>query len=274
MNLGFAPGVGEVDNAPMARAEWKRRRVVERVGEASRQARDPESLYAGLFEALAAVMPLTSACWHLTDPATGVLTRTGVIGEPPGSFEQALELEFGREDIASLAEVMRRPRPVSLLSLETRHEPVRSPRYREMLAPEGTHDELRAGFVDPFGYWGSIVLFSSQRLSHTDAELVGDLSGTVAQGLRIAMTPQPTGDRLDPAPGVAVLDGGDALEAADEQARAFLARLAAGTGSPEHLPGVLFVLAAQARRRDPEQPARARSRPGGWLASARRMHPR
>ena len=142
------PAAG-TDDPGMAGAERTRRRALERVAAAAREAADPEALYARLVGALAVVMPVESACWHLNDPLTGVLTRTGALGEPPGSYEQALELEFMRDDVAGIAEVIRRPRPVAILSVETRGEPGRSPRYREMLAPDGAADELRAGLRRP-----------------------------------------------------------------------------------------------------------------------------
>lgn len=248
----------------MTADDRRRRAAAARIAAATAAAPDPETLYAGLVSELAAVMPVRSACWHLCDPVTGVLTRTGVVAEPPGSYEHALELEFLRDDVAGMAEVARRPRPVAVLSQETAGAPRRSPRYREMLEPDGARDEMRVAFADPFGVWGSLVLFGDGRFAPADADLLAAVSASVAQGLRTAAARSAGGGATVPAVLLLAADG--ALEAADAGARSLLDHLTEGTGGAG-LPGVVHVLAAQARLRDPARPARARvqTRDGRWL---------
>jgi hypothetical protein len=235
---------------PASRA---RQRALDRVAGAAAAPSGPDALFAAVFGELERVMPVTSACWHLTDPLTGVLTRTGAIGEPPGTYEEALGFEFLEDEYATMADVVRRSRPVAVLSHETGGEPARSARYRDMLEPAGTADELRAAFVDAFGRWGSIVLFASGRLDGADADLLMDMSAVVAQGLRLSVARAPAPEPADGAPAVAVVGADDALEAADARARERLDELVAGSGATG-LPGVVHVLAAQARRRDPRAP--------------------
>jgi Bacterial regulatory proteins, luxR family len=50
-------------------------------------------------------LPYVGACWHLTDPETGLFTWTGYAGELPGDFVSALENEFLADDLGKYAEI-------------------------------------------------------------------------------------------------------------------------------------------------------------------------
>src|ERR671932_303367 len=96
---------------------------------------DPDAFFAALVAVLAdRGLPFVGACWHLTDPVTGLFTWTGATGELPGDFLSALENEFLVDDVAKYAELAGRRAPVAGLVNETDGHPDRSPRYREHLA--------------------------------------------------------------------------------------------------------------------------------------------
>jgi hypothetical protein len=118
---------------------------------------DPDAFYGSLLTVLDAHgLPFAGACWHLTDPVTGLFTWTGAAGELPGDFVSALENEYLEDDVAKYSEIAARRVPLAALTAETGGEPERSTRFRTQLAPDGVADELRIAFVDPFGRWGSM----------------------------------------------------------------------------------------------------------------------
>ena len=219
-----------------------------------------------LGETLAACLDLRGLCWHVTDPQTGVPVISGGAGHPPGDFERSLEFEFARGDVLRFAELAQRRHKVGVLSQETGGTPDNSPRWREMIEPEGAADEMRASFSDTFGVWGSLSLFADRRFTAEDAEMLAEMAPVFTQGLRTAIARMPVGTRPDIQPTVVVLDSQDRLVAADARARSLLAGIAGE--APGEIPGSFFVLAAQARQRNPLRPAyaRARHRDGSWVS--------
>lgn len=215
---------------------------------------------ARLFEALLALLErdglrYDGACWHVTDPLTGLFSRTGGTGELPGDYRSALRFELFEEDVApKMDEVARRRVPVVSLVDDTGGRPERSLRWRELIAPDGHADELRAVFADPFGRWGSILLFRGDApFAARDRALIADVAPVVATALRVGAA---VGAAEAPAPGVLVVDRLDRLETLDPVAR----RLLGG----EELPGAVHV--AVARARHAAAPARGRMHTaGGWL---------
>jgi len=200
------------------------------------------------------------ACWHVTDPATGLFALTGAIGELPGDFHSAIQLELFTDDVAKLADLGRRRTPVASLVHETGGRPERSARYREIMRPDGHGDELRVVFADAFGRWGSLNMYrDGEPFSERDRQTLAALVPVVAQALRAAATLGVT--PAVPVPGVLVLADGDRLESADARARELL-------GEPDQadleLPGAVYVAAARARHTG--EPVRTRMRtPNGWL---------
>jgi DNA-binding CsgD family transcriptional regulator len=136
-----------------------------------------------------------------------------------------------------------------------------------MIEPEGGADEMRASFSDAFGVWGSLSLFGPRHFAPGDAEMLAELAPVFTQALRVAIGSMPSADASpDASPAVVVLDGRDRIVAADLRARVLIEAIAGD--APGGIPGSFFVLAAQARRRDPMTPAvaRARHRDGHWVS--------
>lgn len=225
---------------------------------------DPDAFYGELVALLArGGLAFEGACWHLTDPLTGLFTWTGHSGALPGDFQRALENELGERDVAKYAELAGRRTPVARLVAETDGEPRRSARFRRMLAPEGFGDELRLAFVDPFGRWGSLGLFAEREFDADDAALAAALVAPVARVLRTAAAQtSPASAADEEPPGVLLLDGGDRVRARDAVAD----RLLDGCARTGELPGVVHVLAARARLAATAVSGRTLSADGSWLA--------
>jgi DNA-binding CsgD family transcriptional regulator len=224
----------------------------------------PDVLYESLLALLEREgLHYDGACWHLTDPVTGMLTRMGVIGELPGDFHTALHFELFEEDVAKLDEVGSRKVPVASLVHETGGKPERSARYREIIRPDGHADELRAVFADPFGRWGSLNIFREREpFDARDREALAHVVPLFAQALRIAATIGDARAVAAPVPGVLVLDREERLESADARARSLLGE---PDQAPLELPGAVYVAAARVRHDAAPVRGRMRTGTGEWL---------
>lgn len=223
---------------------------------------DPDAFFGALLSALGRYgFEFGGACWHLTDPATGLIVWTGTEGELPGSFTAAVENEFLEEDFAKFAEISARRHPVASLVAETGGSPRRSRRFRRDLAPDGFGDELRVAFVDGFGRWGSLGLFAERPFGEAARAAAATLVPLVATALREGMAlARATGE--DATPGVLVLDGRDRVLQRDARADELLE----GTAATGSLPGVVHVLAARARAEAGPVQGRTLTADGAWLA--------
>lgn len=238
----------------MDRTERLHRRVADEIERAADAGLDGDALYGHLFATLAEALDLRGACHHLNDPDTAVPIQAGELGDPPGSFEESLHFEFERDDVVRFAD-LRAAGTVGVISHATGGRPLESPRFREMIAPAGAADELRVDFSDAFGSWGCLVVFGERRFSEAEAALVARVAPAVTRGLRRARTRAAAPVADDGGPGVLILDAADTLVSADRRGRHWLDAHAIDG----HLPGLLAILAAQARAEDPRQPACART---------------
>ncbi|MGE5408376.1 MAG: helix-turn-helix transcriptional regulator [Syntrophothermus sp.] len=232
-------------------------REVERLPAAA----DPDAFFGALVATLAQQgFEFAGACWHLTDPATGLFVWTGHRGELPGDFASALENEFLEEDVGKYAELAGRRRRAASLVSETGGEPRRSARFRRQLAPDGFADELRFAFADSFGRWGSLGLFSERVFAAGEQEAAVGLVPVVARALRegVALT---TAAPAEGAPGVLLLDADDRVVSRDARA----AELLDGAAATGALPGAVHVLAARARACGGPVQGRTRGGGGEWI---------
>jgi DNA-binding CsgD family transcriptional regulator len=225
-------------------------------------AADPEPFYAALLDLVAdSGVRFVGACWHLTDPATGLFTWVGAAGELPGDFAVAVENELLADDVAKFADLWRRRAPVATLVDETGGRPERSARFREHYAPDGFADELRVVFKDPFGRWGSLNLFGDVPFEAGDRAAAAALAPVVARALRAAVARGVQADDVGP-PGVLVLDADDHVRARDARADELLGADGREDGG---VPGIVHVLAARARLEG--GPVSARTLGGGAWTS-------
>jgi DNA-binding CsgD family transcriptional regulator len=230
-----------------------------------------------ILAAAADLFGITGACWHQTDPGSGLPVASAVLGEPAGTLEWSLEYEFRRPDFNRFEELRMRRSPVSAVSIETAGKPKASARFREMIEPMGSADELRTAFVDPFGFWAALVIFTSRRMTDADVRLMSELlplaTATLRSAASAAMLEPATPDDHE-APSILILDRDDRIVAADATARRRLAML------PEprsvELPGLIAFVSAQARWASGGRATRARMRTGDghwFLVDASRLEP-
>jgi DNA-binding CsgD family transcriptional regulator len=246
------------------------RRAAEEIAELSGRGLPAAVLYPQVLAILGRVLDVSSACFQTSDPLTGFPVTHGEVGSPPGSLGESLHFEFDREDVSRYSDVQLRQTPLAILSAETGGRPLESPRFREMIEPEGGGDELRVAFADVLGVWGTMVIFSAPGhcFSDEDAALVSRIVAPVSRALRLAHHSEPAAvEAIDwGGPGVIVVDGDERIEMADERALARVRSL--GTDVGGSLPAAFSVVCAWARLRDPDRPARARARGlsgGPWL---------
>lgn len=236
---------------------------------------DSRTLRLELLKHLSAVIPFDYVYFCTTDPATQLLTSSVVIEEPPPwSMAVFLENEFLQADFNKFNDMLRNHRLVEWLSDVTRHELVRSQRYRDMLAPMGMVDELRAIFVANAACWGTLCLDREREFNPAEAAYLAQLTPHIADGLRkallldgAALTATPDG------PGVLVLAPDLSVVAMTSAAEYWLSELVeTENGDKRALPitvrSVVAGLLAIERGLVPADftpKARLRTRSGHWL---------
>jgi DNA-binding CsgD family transcriptional regulator len=207
------------------------------------------------------------------DPATGLATGAyvehGLAGD---AAVRIAEIEYREPDVNKFAELASSGRVAAALSQATRGDLSRSRRHRELRAPRGFGDELRAVFVQDAATWGAITLGrASDRASFSDSEVdfVASLSGQLADGARRALLAHEI-EAAEGAPGLAQLEADRGVVSADEAATRWLAELQGPGGSA--LPPVVVAVASRARSIATEggaakagARARVRTRSGSWL---------
>ena len=262
--------------------------------------------YAGLgadqlqYEVLARlrkVAPVDAAFFATVDPVT--LLFTGAVADDPLGTATPLFLdnEFGQADVNKFA-ALAAPGAASaagtrITSLDraTRGDRAASHRYREIMAPLGLGDEVRAALVAGEHCWGVLCLHREDSpAGFTDQEIrvVQQIAPHVAEGLRRAVAAGSgagTGTGAgrggaggqgggEPAtPGIIVLDADLAAVSVSAEASYWVAELAQLPGSRlGELPVPVYAAAARlARAEQQPDPAvlptvRVRTRGGRWLA--------
>jgi hypothetical protein len=141
-----------------------------------------------------------------------------------------------------------------------------------MIEPCGSADELRVAFVDAFGLWAALVIFTDRRMTPADLKFVSDRLPEATVALRSAaatraleiVSPVPDpGDHGGPS--VLILNREDRIVAADTAAR----RRLQAVPDPRlvDVPRLISFVAAQARwgADGHSSTARMRGDDGRWL---------
>lgn len=223
---------------------------------------------------LARYVPFDASCWLSLDPET--LLPTSHFSREYGVADmlRLVTNEYLDEDFNKFADLARSNPPVGILSRAARGDLTRSHRHATFLTEQGfgDGDELRAALRDGDVPWGAIAIHRRHGTFHDEeAELVADLSGVVAHGVRRAMIRSAFGgDQSRESVGTLLLRGDDTIEAATPPARRWLGELFDSTGSSQAAPLTVVSVAQQARRvasgrTDELATARLPSRSGRWL---------
>lgn len=205
------------------------------------------------------------ACVATLDPVTTMWTDCAIVGAVRDhDFEAELfDAEYRQDDVAKMADVARRARPVAVLSAETGGDLARSARFRAAFGPAGWSDELRLVLLDAGVAWASVQLgrTGKRTFSEEDARALAELSEPLGRAIRHSLlrTAAERASEVDrDPPGLVMLGPRGELEDASVDARRLL-----GEPVAERLPAVVHDVVARTRR---GEPARA-SAPGhdGWL---------
>lgn len=237
---------------------------------------DSMALHHEVVHRLRLLLPLDAVFCAGVDPATLLFTSAVLEEIPPESTPRFLANEFFEHDVNKFRTLAHRRFPVDWLDHATGANRPASPRYREIMAPIGLGDELRAAFRSGGECWGFLCLHREDGalgFSEADARLIARLAPHVGEGLRRALlvsaasaSPEAEG------PGVLVVDADRSLMATTEAGERWLWELAGpdqGVGLlPLAVETVLAQLVAIQRSQGPVDVlprVRVRTRSGRWV---------
>jgi DNA-binding CsgD family transcriptional regulator len=232
---------------------------------------DPEALRREALVRLRRLMTVDAAFFATVDPAT-LLFTSAVVDDPLQTVApQFLANELGGADVNRFAVLADAPDHVRSLDDATRGERAASERFRDVMAPLGLGDELRAALVVDGWCWGVLCLHrerASAGFAAQDVELVRRLGPHLARGLRggLVSAPRPTGFPAD-GPGVLVVAPDGQVVSSTPEADRWLSVL--GPGRDGGLPMAVRAV-AMAALGTPSSPrprdVLVRTRDGGWAA--------
>lgn len=214
-------------------------------------------------------VPADGVCLLTLEPAT--LLPTGEFvedGLPAALMPRLREIEQGEPDINKFLALARRPVAAASLSEATHGELDRSRRHREVRAPSGFGDELRAALGDDTGTWAALTLLRAKDrppFTHGEVMFLASLSALLADGVRRALlATRQVVDGVDDGPGILVLAPDASLEMSDRAADRWLDVL--GADEAAGLPHTILAVFDRARSGDvPPASARVRTPRGRWV---------
>nr|MBA3520337.1 GAF domain-containing protein [Hyphomicrobiales bacterium] len=170
---------------------------------------DSRALRVETLRRLRKIVPVDAAFCATVDPATLLFTGSMVEEIPEHATPAFLANEFLQDDVTKFVTLARAPRPVRSLYEATRDEPERSPRYREILAPLGLGDELRAALRTRSVTWGVLCLhreLTGSGFTAAEAAFLERIAPHLAVGLRTALLiDEATADPGSDGPGLVML---------------------------------------------------------------------
>jgi DNA-binding CsgD family transcriptional regulator len=202
---------------------------------------------AEVVRAIHALLPLDAVFLATADPAT--LLFTGVFAEDPLAdvADRFLYNEFGQDDVNKFQSLASGARHVATLDSATRGDRIGSARYREIMAPLGLGDELRAALVTPSGCWGYLCLHradSPYGFTPAEVRLISRLAASIGNGCRLSLAAQGPGGITAIAPGVVVLHPDHSVAAITGEAERLLADIADYSLNSHRLPAAVYSAAA------------------------------
>lgn len=236
---------------------------------------DASTLLEELLRRLPRLVPFEEGFMATTDPETllwtgAVLVERSHVIHLPGFLVN----EYLEDDVLKYADLTTGPERVGFLTRSTKGELNTSPRYRELLAPMGLGDELRAAFVASESCWGiGCLARESSGLPFRDEEarVMARLGPHIAAGIRTALLIDEASSHGAEAdgPGVLVLAEEDlSLLASTPAAGHWLEEISNGEPRINGLPTCVVNVVAALRRVDSSSMVprlRVRSRSGRWL---------
>jgi DNA-binding CsgD family transcriptional regulator len=211
------------------------------------------SFQAELMRGIHTLLPVDAIFFATADPMT--LLFSGAFQEEPLTVaaDQFLDNELGEDDVNKFHLLAAGARHVSTLDFATRGDRTTSARYREIMAPLGLGDELRAALVTPSGCWGYLCLHRAESpygFTPAEVRLVEGLAARLGNGCRLSLAAPGVGGLLAIAPGVVVLHPDYTLAAITGEAERLLANFADYSSTSGRLPAAIYAAAGSLRSID------------------------
>lgn len=176
------------------------------------------------------VVPVEGAFFPTADPATLLYTSAVRVDMPDGVTGEFLDNEFHTPDVNKFRSLAGASSNVSTIDTATRGDRNTSRRSREIMAPLGLGDELRAAFRTGSTTWGFACLrraSTSPSFSAEEAAFIAAVSPHVAEGLRRAIMTERAIEAASPdGPGIITLAPDGTVLAATANGDRWLADLA------------------------------------------------
>jgi hypothetical protein len=151
---------------------------------------DSRALRLAVLKALRPVAPFDSFWGATVDPTTLLFTGSVIDGIPEHATPAFLANEFLQDDANKFVALARSSAPVRSLSAATAGNLGQSARYREILAPLGLGDELRAALLSDGTCWGVLCLHRQRDdppFTAADVAFLRQVTPHLAEGLRTAL---------------------------------------------------------------------------------------
>jgi DNA-binding CsgD family transcriptional regulator len=171
---------------------------------------DSSTLRMEALRRLRRIVPVDAFFCATVDPATLLFTGSYVEEIPEHATPAFLANEFLQDDVNKFVHLARAANPVHGLYEATQGDPERSPRYREILAPLGFGDELRAALRVGSTTWGVLCLhreLASPGFTEAEAGFLQRIAPHLAEGLRTALLIEAGAEPSPEGPGLLVLAG-------------------------------------------------------------------
>ncbi len=234
----------------------------------------PQQLKGQVLARLRRVVPADAVWWATCDPATLLFTQAYREGIPESTTPYFIGNEFLAADVNKWAELASDTAGVRSLAQATAGALEASPRYREVFAPLGMADELRA-VLRAGGACGGLMCLhreTGRLFTGQEARYLQMLTPHLAEGMRAGLLAAAAGDTATPdTPGLVVLGPAGDMVAITEPARAWLAEIGHDRHAALPLPVEIYAVAARLRSLtqsgDPAASVprlRVRARSGRW----------
>jgi DNA-binding CsgD family transcriptional regulator len=236
---------------------------------------DGPAFQAEVVRFIHALLPVEAVFFATADPGTLLFISAAAEDPLAGATAQFLDNEFGRDDVNKFQSLAVGATHVATLDAATCGQRAASARFREIMAPVGLGDELRAALVTPAGCWGYLCLHragSPHGFTPAEVRLIGRLAVHLGNGCRQSLTVPHRNPVAAAAPGVVVLHPDLTVAAITGEAERWLAHIAGHRPGPGRLPVAVYAVAARLQSinggttgPDAAPTVRVPSTTGGWL---------
>jgi DNA-binding CsgD family transcriptional regulator len=244
--------------------------LVAAVASACRSGLDADALRAAVLPRLRKAVPIDALWWASADPATLLFTRSYREELPADSGPYFVENEFLHQDVNKWTALAREATGVGTLMQATGGRPASSDRYRDIFAPLGLQDELRAVLRIRDACWGYLCLHreASREFSRDEARFIQRLAPHLGEGLRLGLLRRACRPgQAQGGPGLVMLAADGAVAGLNDAAGHWLEDLG-GHADGSALPIEISAAAVRLRHLPATEPAlprpHVRTRSGRW----------